>query len=115
MGDGLVFTVKYEVVADPAVLEVPLNVNIKKIRTNRYLNEFFDVDLQIEKGKLIIGRMGDIDGDLKITVDDAILLLQMYVGLIPWTERALIFGDINGDGAIDTTDAALILRMVVGG
>ncbi|MDR2713015.1 MAG: dockerin type I domain-containing protein, partial [Clostridiales bacterium] len=114
MDDVLVFTVKYEVVAMPSVLEAPLTVNVIKAGLNRYLEEFFDVDLQVEEGILVIGIMGDIDGNGKVTPEDAILLLQMYVGLVPWTNRALVFGDINGDGVIDSTDAALILRMVVG-
>jgi hypothetical protein len=59
--------------------------------------------------------MGDGDGNGRITPEDAITLLQMYVGLIPWTPRALLLGDINKDGVVDPTDAALILRMVVGG
>ena len=73
-----------------------------------------DIDLKVDPGLLIIGIMGDINGDGFITVEDAILLLQMYVGLLDWTPRALLLGDINGDGLIDSLDAALILRMVVG-
>jgi len=115
MGDVLVFTVKYEVVAKPSVLEVPLGVNVIKVSLNRYLEEFSYVDLQVEEGKLLIGMLGDLDGNLEITPEDAMMLLQMYVGLIPWTDRALLFGDVNGDGVIDPVDAALILRMVVGG
>jgi hypothetical protein len=59
--------------------------------------------------------IGDINGDGIITPEDAIILLQMYVGLILWTPQALLVGDINGDGVVDTTDSALILRMIVGG
>ena len=115
VGDGLVFTVKYEVVAKPAVLEVALGGTVVKAEFNREAYNYIAIDLQIEEGMLTFGLMGDINGDLEITPEDAILLLQMYVGLIPWTERALLFGDVNGDGVIDSTDAALILRMVVGG
>ena len=60
---------------------------------------------------LAIGILGDINGDGKVTVEDALMILQMHVKLIPWTTRALLLGD----GIIDTTDAALTLRMVVGG
>ncbi|MCL1874609.1 MAG: dockerin type I repeat-containing protein, partial [Clostridiales bacterium] len=62
----------------------------------------------------VVGIMGDITGDGLITPEDAIELLQMYVGLIPWTPRALFYGDMNGDGVIDTIDASMILRIVVG-
>ncbi|MDR2711988.1 MAG: dockerin type I domain-containing protein [Clostridiales bacterium] len=115
VGDGPVFTVKYEVVAKPAVNEVALSGKVIKVEINRFYGDFDAVDLQVEEGALFIGLLGDINGDGLITPEDAILLLQMYVGLVPWTERALLFGDVNGDGLIDSTDAALILRMVVGG
>jgi hypothetical protein len=64
---------------------------------------------------LVIGILGDVDANGLVTPEDAMLVLQMIVGLVPWTPRALLLGDINGDGIVDTTDAALILRMVVGG
>ncbi|MCL1873739.1 MAG: carboxypeptidase regulatory-like domain-containing protein [Clostridiales bacterium] len=115
VGDDLVFTVKYEVVAKPAVFDVTLGGTVVKAELGRNDYDFIAIDLQIEEGMLIFGLLGDINGDFEITPEDAILLLQMYVGLIPWTERALLFGDVNGDGVIDSTDAALILRMVVGG
>ncbi|MCL1874040.1 MAG: bacterial Ig-like domain-containing protein [Clostridiales bacterium] len=85
------------------IMEDPLDGDYKNVVTRDVIVRFFEI------------IMGDINGDGIITPEDAILLLQMYVGLIPWTEQALLAGDVNGDGVIDTTDAALILRMVVGG
>ncbi|MCL1872791.1 MAG: carboxypeptidase regulatory-like domain-containing protein [Clostridiales bacterium] len=114
LGDGLLFTVTYKV-ENIAAKDVTLDVNVKKAILERFEDEFFDLDLRVKPGALIIGLMGDVDGNGLITPEDAMLLLQMYVGLIPWTPRARLVGDINGDGVIDPVDAALILRMVVGG
>jgi len=114
-GNGLLFTVKYKVDDKAPPLDLPLAVEVRKAQIVYSLTSFVEIDLQVDPGLLVIGIMGDIDGDGKITPEDAMLLLQMYVGLIPWTSRALLLGDINGDGIIDPTDAALILRLVVGG
>jgi len=114
-GDGVLFTVSYAVDAEIKALDVPLNATVIKASLSLAGEVFSDLKLQVKPGNLIIGIMGDIDGNGLITPEDAMLLLQMYVGLIPWTPRALLVGDINGDGVIDPVDAAMILRMVVGG
>ena len=115
-GDGLLFTVTYQVPAAVLpVFEEILNVNVKSIKIEPQKGQIVNLGFTVKPGLLIIGIPGDINGDGKITPEDAMLLLQMYVGLIPWTPRALFFGDLNQDGVIDPVDAALILRMVVGG
>ncbi|MDR2711888.1 MAG: metallophosphoesterase [Clostridiales bacterium] len=114
-GDGLVFTVTYKVAADAPLVDEELTAKILQAKTDLSLTNFADINLQVKPGALVIGILGDIDGNGKVTPEDAMLLLQMYVGLVPWTPRALLLGDVNGDGQIDPVDAALILRMVVGG
>ncbi|MCL1873946.1 MAG: dockerin type I domain-containing protein [Clostridiales bacterium] len=115
-GDGLLFTVKYKVAAGaPTLLDYPLTVEPVKIQYGSLMDKLVDLDIVVEKGALVIGIPGDVNGDGVVSPEDAMLILQMIVGLIEWTPRALLLGDINGDGIVDTTDAALILRMVVGG
>jgi hypothetical protein len=115
-GDGLLFTVTYQVPASVApIFDEVLDVKVKAISIETNKDEIIDLGYTVRPGTLAIGLLGDVDGNGSITPEDAILLLQMYVGLIPWTPRALILGDINQDGVVDTTDAALILRIVVGG
>ncbi|MDR2712227.1 MAG: GDSL-type esterase/lipase family protein [Clostridiales bacterium] len=113
--DNLLFTVTYQVAATaPNVGEYPLNVEVLKMQCDSKTGNLVEFKVDVKPGILVLGIPGDINGDGKITPEDAMELLQMYVGLIPWTERALLLGDINKDGIIDPTDAALILRMVVG-
>ena len=114
-GDGVLFTVSYAVDAAAVSADIPLNATILKATLNLAGGTFNDLKLQVSPGLLVIGILGDIDGNGIITPEDAMMLLQMYVGLIPWTTRALLVGDVNGDGVIDPVDAAMILRMVVGG
>lgn len=52
---------------------------------------------------------GDVNGDNKIDTQDAILVIQFYLGANPSnfnTSKA----DVNGDGNIDTQDAILIIQ-----
>ncbi|MCL1874610.1 MAG: hypothetical protein FWF85_10930, partial [Clostridiales bacterium] len=91
LGGDLVFTITYAV-GPAAYGDIPLEVDVKKVSVSRYGDLFEDVDLQIDPGLLVVGIMGDITGDGLITPEDAIELLQMYVGLIPWTPRALFYG-----------------------
>ena len=113
-GDDLVFTITYAVNA-AAYGDIPLTAEPKQVTVRRYGDLFESVDLVIDPGFLVIGIKGDINGDGKLSPEDAMTLLQMHVGLIPWTARALFFGDMNGDGVVDPIDASIILRMVVGG
>ena len=65
---------------------------------------------------------GDINGDGKVDVADALMALRIAVELIPMDSKYLLNGDVaplvNGepqlDGKIDIADALLILRKCVG-
>ncbi|MDR2711544.1 MAG: dockerin type I domain-containing protein [Clostridiales bacterium] len=116
MGNGLLFTVSYKLAATaPLFGDFPLNVDIMKLQYESTDDRLINLGVKADPGTLVIGILGDVNGDGIISPEDAMLILQMIVGLVPWTPRALLLGDINGDGVVDTTDAALILRMVVGG
>jgi L-ascorbate metabolism protein UlaG (beta-lactamase superfamily) len=114
-GDGLLFTVTCKIAATaPCIGDYPLDAGVVKMQYATKTDIFVDLDVAVEAGCLVIGILGDVNGDGSVTPEDAILILQMLVGLIDWTPRAQLWGDINGDGIVDTTDAALILRIVVG-
>lgn len=57
---------------------------------------------------------GDLNGDGKITVQDAILLLRSIVGLTKLTPAEKTAADVDGSGAVNVADAVLILRYIVG-
>ena len=58
---------------------------------------------------------GDVNGDEKVTAEDALLVLQHVAKKITLTDADQIeAGDMNGDGKITEHDASLILQTIVG-
>jgi hypothetical protein len=60
------------------------------------------------------GPDGDVDGDGKTTIADAIKVLRMALHLSDTTNVALLHGDMNGDGTLTVVDAMKLIRRVVG-
>ena len=57
---------------------------------------------------------GDLDADGGLTVGDAVLALQVTVGLRPQTPAALAAADCDRDGGISVSDGVILLRRIVG-
>jgi hypothetical protein len=60
-----------------------------------------------------IKRKGDVNCDGKINSRDALMVLQMYAGLID-TLPCIKNADVNGDDRINSIDALLILQFGAG-
>ena len=56
---------------------------------------------------------GDLNGDEKITADDALLALQAAVGKITLNEEQTVIANVDGEGEVTATDALLILQRSV--
>ncbi len=59
-------------------------------------------------------KLGDIDGDGKISAADALEALKSVVGKVTLTDTQKLAGDVDKDGDVDATDALEILKEVVG-
>ena len=57
---------------------------------------------------------GDMNGDESVNVFDAIIDLQIIVGLLSPSSAQLISGDVVRDGQINVFDAILTLQHIVG-
>ncbi|MBW3624820.1 MAG: hypothetical protein KY468_15565 [Armatimonadetes bacterium] len=57
---------------------------------------------------------GDLNDDGSLTVQDAILCLQVALEIQPLQARPTGIGDMDGDGRLTVGDAVLILKRVVG-
>ena len=53
---------------------------------------------------------GDVNGDNKVDTQDAIKVIQYYLGKNP-TDFQLNAADVNGDGKVDTQDAIQIIKI----
>jgi hypothetical protein len=63
---------------------------------------------------IIPGICGDQNGDGKVNILDAIIDLQIIVGLMRPTPEQLFLSDINRNGRIDVGDVVLTLQHIVG-
>ena len=57
---------------------------------------------------------GDLDGDMRITANDALIVLQHSVGKRTLTDVQLKVSDVNKDGKVNCLDALMILQASVG-
>ena len=62
----------------------------------------------------VAGICGDLTGDAAVDVFDAIVTLQIIVGLIELTPAHAEFGDVVRDGDVNVFDAILLLQHLVG-
>ena len=60
------------------------------------------------------GICGDLDGDGRVTLLDAIVTLRIAVGSSNPTQFQLLLGDFDGNGGIDVIDVVMILQHLVG-
>jgi hypothetical protein len=59
-------------------------------------------------------KKGDVTGDGKVDIVDALFIAQYTVGLRTLTPTQLAAGDVNCDGKVDITDALFIAQYTVG-
>ena len=68
-----------------------------------------------DSGETGVPRLGDVNGDGDILMDDAIAIMRHVVGLPGWDlSDKMNVADVNGDGDILMDDAIAIMRHVVG-
>jgi hypothetical protein len=70
--------------------------------------------LTIQLGGTGQAPKGDINNDKSVTVDDAVLGLQIIVGVVPGSAEMTLAGDLDASGAIDVNDVVKILQIIVG-
>ena len=58
--------------------------------------------------------LGDVDGDRKLTSNDALLVQKFTINLIPASEFPKDKADMNSDGTVNIKDATVIQKKVVG-
>jgi|GEM_PF-1375953 len=90
-----------------------------------YYFTMVDANVTVRANWTLVGRIGDLSGDGRITSADATTLSRWIVapnedvqnGLLPqgWTrERMIAHMDINGDGVVCSQDVVLLARWLAG-
>ena len=57
---------------------------------------------------------GDVNDDGKVTVDDALVVLQGAVGKLDLNDAQKLAGDVDGEAGISVSDALVVLQKAVG-
>lgn len=57
------------------------------------------------------GIAGDVDGDQKITILDALIVAQYIAGIGSWTAAQVANGDVDGNPGLSITDVLVIARI----
>ncbi len=94
--------------------EFTLSGSVGQPDAGRLAGGDFAVEGGFIPGVVVPPACGDLNGDGHVDVFDAIMDLQIIVGLITPTEAQLKLGDVVRDGAIDVFDVILTLQHIVG-
>jgi hypothetical protein len=62
----------------------------------------------------IPGILGDVDGNGKLSYNDALLVLRASIKLVDFTAEQMLLGDFDGNGILNYNDALAILRASIG-
>ena len=109
-GDGSIAKITFEVIGNDGDTSSLTLTSVSASDT-----DFNDVPLTTQNGKFTVGTSpcgvaGDLNGDGKVSSLDALMALQMSVGLIQVDQCA----DVNGNGKVTSLDALMILQKAVG-
>lgn len=63
---------------------------------------------------VVKGVCGDVSGDGKVSLSDAILIMKHLVGLVTFTDQQIDSGDVTGDNRLSLIDAVTIQKHLVG-
>ena len=109
-GSETIANLKFEVIAvsENTSAQVSLTYDKENVFNESLKNQNF----LVKNGTVQIGkyRPGDINGDGKVNVDDALLLLNYVCDL----RKDEVKGnpDVNGDGAVNNKDVVILLRYI---
>jgi parallel beta-helix repeat protein len=90
----------------------PLNLTVTTLSDNNGIT----IPATVNNGTFTISsiKKGDVNGDGKVDITDALFIAQYTVGLRTLTPTQLAAGDVNCDGKVDITDALFIAQYTVG-
>ena len=108
--EGDIVVLDFEVKSVAENTSSPVSISYEPEST--FDNNLVDKKFLIKNGTVQVNtiRPGDINGDGKVDVDDALLLLNYTCGLR--TDEVVGNPDVNGDGAVNNKDVVILLRYI---
>lgn len=110
-GDGKIATLTFTIAENAAAANIPLAVTIPQGSAFYYDGyDMLDLWIDAKDGMVQIRETSaaDVDGNGKVTVTDALLLLRAILN-----DTAEAMPDINSDGNISIIDVLRVLKMIV--
>ncbi|MEN6328172.1 MAG: cohesin domain-containing protein [Syntrophomonas sp.] len=89
------------------------DVTIEPIDNIVLSNGDTDIPCTLENGGISIVNCGDVNGNSRIDVGDAVLILKYDAGLITLPTERLAVANVDSDPAINVNDAISILKYIV--
>ncbi|MCX7045660.1 MAG: FG-GAP-like repeat-containing protein [Candidatus Sumerlaeota bacterium] len=115
-GEGNVFKAQYQLNAGASYWTssaLAFNSVLLSDQDSHPIDVFFD-----SLARLTVAApstLGDLTGDGRVNLFDAILLNKLILGIQTPNTGQLEAGDINGDTVLDSADLVLLLRMILSG
>jgi beta-galactosidase len=88
-------------------------VKMKKIRVCEKTQWIIALLFFVTMSRMFGAALGDVNNDSSVTIVDALLIAQSYVGLNPSGFNSA-YADVNCSGTIDIVDALLVAQFYVG-
>ena len=78
------------------------------------LKHEYQNDICIHCGEEMKGIMGDLDGNGKLSYNDALVILRGSIGLVKLDDTQKLLADVDGNGIVNYNDALTVLRRSIG-
>ena len=89
-------------------------VGAEEFKSTTIITADLSVDAKYEENQAVTIVYGDVNGDGKVQLVDAILALKISTGSITATENQTVAADVDGSGKVQLVDAVLILKKSTG-
>jgi hypothetical protein len=78
------------------------------------LKHEYQNEICIHCGEEMKGIMGDLDGNGKLSYNDALVILRGSIGLVKLDDTQKLLADVDGNGIVNYNDALTVLRRSIG-
>lgn len=103
--------IKYQINSNPA--NAACTVYLNDVDGTILSHGEYDISAEVINGVIRAASYGDVNGNGKVDVGDAVLILRHSAGIINLPEPLIELADVDGIDGVGPTDAILVLKKVV--